>query len=109
MILKIPLQFLVADIFTASKRSLGQGNVFTGVCQSFYPQGVSASESNGYVCLSLGPGGGVSLWVQATPWIHTPLETHSWTYTAPRHTYPQAHTPRYRLPWNCVTKVLVSL
>ena len=27
-------------IFTAHKRSLGQGNVFTGMCQSFCSQGV---------------------------------------------------------------------
>ena len=89
MILKIPLQFLVLDIFTASKISLGQSNVFTGICQSFYPQGVSASGSNLYVCLPLGPGAGVSLWVQATPWRHTPGHTQP----LDTHTLLDIHTP----------------
>ena len=47
-------------LFTARKRSLGQGNVFTPVCQSFCSQGVSDPLNAG---------------------IHTPLGTLTWADT----------------------------
>ena len=34
-----PSWLLLPIFITARKRSLGQGNIFTGVCQSFFPQG----------------------------------------------------------------------
>ena len=40
--------------FTTHKWSLGQGNVFTPVCQSFCPLGASASGSRGRLPLGLG-------------------------------------------------------
>ena len=55
-------QFLVQDpisFITALQRSLGQGNVFTSVCQSFCWQG-----------------GGVSVWC---PWTETPPICKEWT------------------------------
>ena len=38
--LKKPTDMIISwDIFTARKRSLGQGNIFRSVCQEFCPQG----------------------------------------------------------------------
>ena len=36
---KIIFRVATRYVFTNDKRSLGQGNVFTGVCHSFCPQG----------------------------------------------------------------------
>ena len=88
--------------FTARKRSLGQGNIFTRVCQSSCPQGgvclwipgVFASESRGvcrHTSLDIPPG-------------HTPLPGHrplldtDLRHTDPRHTHrPQTHTHTHTL------------
>ena len=62
--LKRKFNFTVAkSIFTARKRSLGQGNIFIGVCQEFCSQGVGVWSGGCRVwsrerCLL--PGGGVS-------------------------------------------------
>ena len=45
------------DIFTARKRSLGQGNIFIGVCQEFCSRGGGVSGAGG---VSDGPLGGSS-------------------------------------------------
>ena len=37
------------DVVTARKRSLGQGNIFTRVCQEFYSQGGEGSGPGGLV------------------------------------------------------------
>ena len=91
---------LACNIFTAYKRSLGQGNVFTGVCLSTW----------GHVCL-WDRGGGICLWVwgcasgsrgrvHSPPPRHTPsLDTH----TPPGNTHPR-HPPwstsgRYASYW----------
>ena len=47
---------------TARKRSLGQGNIFTSVCDSFCPGGVS-QYAIGRGCMQA-CNGGVCLWVQ---------------------------------------------
>ena len=44
-------------IFTARKRSLGQGNIFRSVCQEFCPHGGGASSRG---CFLLGGGGASS-------------------------------------------------
>ena len=36
--------FIHGIIFTARKRSLGQGNIFRSMCQEFYPRGGAWSE-----------------------------------------------------------------
>ena len=40
---------LIATLITAHKRNLGQGNIFTGMCHSFYPQGTGAVHGGGDV------------------------------------------------------------
>ena len=79
-------------IFTARKRSLGQGNVYTSVCQEFCPQ-----EG---VYPSMQWAGHVYLWIRGVynpqadiPWTHTP----SWADT-PRHTNTPQHTPSADIP-----------
>ena len=68
---------MTKEMILTPARSLGQGNVFTPVCQSFCSQGVFASGSGG--CLP-------------HP-LDTPLETPPWTHTHPGHTHsPQTHT-----------------
>ena len=54
----------VSVVITARKRSLGQGNIFTGVCDSFCLQGEGG-------CLPLGPGGG-----HTHPQTQTPPRAH---------------------------------
>ena len=100
------MQFLgkiLPNNFTICKQSLGQGNVFAGVCQSFCPTG----------CLPLGLGVSASgLGVSAstpkhtstghtpaldthtldTPLTHTPL-THTPLTHTPLDTHPSWHTP----------------
>ena len=66
-----------------AKQSLGQGNVFTPVCQSFCSQGRSAS----------GSGEGVCLWVQDGS---LPLGLH----TPQTHTRPFPEHERYASYWN---------
>ena len=93
-------------IFTACKRSLGQGNVFTDVCLStggYLPLGLGR-------CLPLGPdrctsgsGGvpldpGVCVCIHTghthTPWTHThTLDTHHWTHTLGIHPRTPLDTP----------------
>ena len=41
---KVVLEVDLFTIFTARKRSLGQGNVFTHVCQLFFSQGRGCGE-----------------------------------------------------------------
>ena len=95
---------MTKEMIPTSARSLGQGNVFTPVCQSFCSQGglclwvrgVCASGSGG--CLPHPPRH-TPFWRHTPetppehihPWTHTPLDTHSpWTHH-PRHT-PWTHT-----------------
>ena len=68
------------SIFTVRKRSLGQGNIFIGVCQEFCSRGVVcfrgvSARGGGHVC-SLGgcllPGGVCLLPGGATWWRPTP-------------------------------------
>ena len=56
-------------IFTARKRSLGQGNVFTGMCRSFCSHGGKGSLSGGGL-LDRDPPTETS-WTE-TPWTETP-------------------------------------
>ena len=80
------------SFITARKRSLGQGNIFIGVCQEFCSQGG--------VCLS-------ACW-DTPPWEQTPPspaadtppeQTHPWSRHPPRSRHPQSrHTPRSRHP-----------
>ena len=99
---------------------MGQGNVFTPVCQLFCSQGVSASGSGvgGVVCLwvrggrvaasgsggclSLGPGGvyhmppGHTPSGHTSPLVHnpdTPLHTHTPLDTPSPDTHTPGHTP----------------
>ena len=79
-------------IFTARKRRLGQGNAFTGVCQSF-----------GGACLPLGPGISASgsrvrcttgsRWVCLYVVVHTLLDTHPDTHSPRTHTDPWTQPP----------------
>ena len=87
-------------IFTARKRSLGQGNVFTPVCDSLH-RGVCVSQH--------AMGRGVCFW--CTPPLATPLdtlpsqeETPSWIHPAwadihPGQTPPPGHAPPGHTPW----------
>ena len=54
-----PTLLLYFIIFTARKRSLGQGNIFTSVCQKFCPQRGGACSGGvwSWGCLLLGGGG----------------------------------------------------
>ena len=45
---------LLAYIFTAHKRSLGQGNIFSNVCQEFCPPGGGVAEGGGLPQCMLG-------------------------------------------------------
>ena len=73
----LKFSFLDFKIFTARKWSLGQGNIFTSVCQEFCPWGkVSACQNlvQGGVCLWSGgvwetapPQGRTSQWADAPP------------------------------------------
>ena len=42
------------SIFTARKRSLGQGNIFSNVCQEFCPPGGGGEEGGGLLQCMLG-------------------------------------------------------
>ena len=65
-------------LFTARKRSLGQGNIFTSVCQEFCPQGgVSASVHAGIPP----PGPGRHPRDQAPPRPGTPRAEHAGRYS----------------------------
>ena len=68
------------NCFYRRKQSLGQGNVFAPVCQSFCLKGVSASGSRGvclwvWGCLPLGPG----VCPHPSPVHPHPLDTHTHT------------------------------
>ena len=82
-------------VVTARKRSLGQGKVFTPVCQSFCSQGWREYLPLGlggvyfwvWGCLPLDPGG-ACLWVQeisASPEYTPPWHTSPWAHTLPDH------------------------
>ena len=77
------LSVQVKNIVTTRKRSLGRGNVFTGVCQSFCPQKGVFLSVRGYVV--------------DTPSIYTPC-THKYTLDMPPppDTYPTHWT---HIPW----------
>ena len=67
---------IIIIVITAIKRSLGQGNVFRSICQSFCQQGglslgicLQLGSTSREVCLQavLRPGGSASRWVGQTP------------------------------------------
>ena len=86
-------KWMTIALVTARKRRLGQGNVFTPVCQSFCSRGgvylwvwgVSASGSGGYTPLDT-----------HTPSGHTPKHT-PWTPTHPHGHPPDTHTHTHPL------------
>ena len=89
------VEFPVPNIVTANKRSLGQGNVFTGVCLSVGGGGCLSSmhhRSHNRGVLHLGglppgglpPGGGLHLGADANP---------------PGGRPPRGRPPRSRPPW----------
>ena len=89
---------------TGSKRSLGQDNVFTPVCQSFCSQGECLLMGPRGICLCSGSGGVCT----PSPFTHTLMDT----YTPWRNTHTQPWTPhtsagrdghwigRYASSWN---------
>ena len=76
-------RFSLHIIFTAHKRSLGQGNVFTGVCLSTAGEGVSTSWSRGCLSLDLG----AFLWVRGGGGVHTPNTPSRDAHTSLGHTH----------------------
>ena len=98
--LKKPTDMIISwDIFTARKRSLGQGNIFRSVCQEFCPQG--------RVCLSacwdtipLPPGAGTP-----PPGAGTPLSRHPPDQASPpsrAYWEIQSTSGRYASYWNAI-------
>ena len=83
---------LLVNFITTRKQSLGQGNVFTGVCLS------TGGVPLGLGGVPLGPGG------VHTPHGHTHLWTHTppWTHTLfpPPWTPPTVNSGRYASHWN---------
>ena len=73
------------DIFTARKRSLGQGNIFTGICLSTGGGGLPDRETP---------------WIE-TPWTETPLNKDPpWTETTPLdRDHPWTWSPLYGKKW----------
>ena len=66
-----------------SETYLRQGNVFTGVCQSFCPQGVSSRHRPWPdIPLVRHPLGQTLPSGQTVPWADTPWQTPSWPETA---------------------------
>ena len=101
--LSVVNNFTLIFVITTYKRSLGQGNIFTSVCQSFWSRGgVYLWVFEGAVCLWVwgaisvsGSGDGVStsgsVWGGAT---YTP-----WTHTLQTHTFLDPHPPRSTSEW----------
>ena len=70
----------LVEIFTARKRSLGQGNIFISVCQEFCSQGGST-------------------WAGTPPGRHTPPLGKPPRQTSPGQTPPWQTPPRQTPPW----------
>ena len=101
----------INSVITTRKRSLVQGNIFTGVCQSFCSQGegVSLTETP----LDRDPPR------QRPPWTETPLDRDPWTETL-LHLYREpldrdppptitVESGQYASYWNSFLLILISI
>ena len=89
------MQFLDRIYSLSAATKLGQGNVFTGVCDSVHREGGGCLPQCmlGYHPPGLDPPWDQTPWNRHPPWDHTPQTRPPWDHTHPRdHT----HTPRTR-------------
>ena len=96
-------------MFTARKRSLRQGNIFTSVCHSFCPQGLYPSmqwAGGVYPCMQLGclllGLGGCTPPGQTPPWEDTPPRQ------APLALGQTQHPPPPRRPLKRAVRILLE-